>query len=153
MTRDLVVFDIDGVLLDCQHRVQHWLDGDFFKYASLAHKDTPIPQGIAVCKMFVANPEFRTIFVTGRGDSLVHRVATLTQLQTYVNQDIHNYQLIMREWPLVDDLDDAQKKPLMIEAAGYSIDEIFMVFEDRDSIVQMWRDRGITCYQTMKSTF
>jgi hypothetical protein len=151
--RNLVIFDIDGVLLSCQHRVQHWMDGDFDTYASLALKDSPIPQGVLICWMFLTNPNYRVLFVTGRGDANNHREDTLVCLRQHIHTGIRYDQLLMREWPLVDSLGDAEKKPLMIQQAGYSLDDIFMVFEDRDSIVEMWRTRGIVCYQTQPSDF
>ena len=153
MSRDLVVFDVDGVLLNCEHRLPHLYAGDMHKYFNLATKDTIIPQGIAICKMFVNNPDYRTIFVTARADSLVHRITTLCHLQKYVSPSIRDYQLIMREWPAADELHDSEKKPKMIVEAGYRLEDIFMVFEDRNSIVEMWRQRGVTCYQTQEGNY
>lgn len=151
--QDLIVFDIDGVLFNSEHRLQYMKSDTMHKYFKLAVKDTPIAQGIAVCKMFVTNPDYRTIFVTGRGDSLIHRVTTLCQLQNHISSRISDYQLIMREWPLADDLHDVEKKPIMISQAGYRLEDIFMVFEDRNSIVDMWRQRGVTCYQSQPGDF
>jgi phosphoglycolate phosphatase-like HAD superfamily hydrolase len=152
--RNLVVFDIDGVLMDSEHRLPHMLAGDFPKYFKMWQYDTPLPPGIAVCKMFIANPEYRVIFCTGRSDTLVHRIGTLTQLQNNISPKIRDSQLLMREYPEVGPhLHDTVKKPLMIEQAGYSLDNIFMVFEDRNSIVDMWRERGITVYHTQDGDF
>jgi hypothetical protein len=151
--RNLIIFDIDGVLLNSDHRLPFMFKGDLHTYFRLAVKDTPIPQGIAVCKMFVENPNYRTIFVTGRNDSLVHRVTTLCHLQKYVSPRISDHQLIMREWPNDDDLHDTEKKPQMIENAGYKLNDIFMVFEDRNSIVEMWRSRGVIVYHTQEGAF
>ena len=33
------------------------------------------------------------------------------------------------------------------------IDDIYMVFEDRDQVVKMWRDLGITCLQVANGDY
>jgi hypothetical protein len=153
-TKNLVVFDLDGVLFNSDHRIQLWLDGKHEEYFSLAYKDTPIPQGAAICKMFLNNPEFRVIFVTGRADTKAHRADTSWLLKTYVDHTINDSKLLMREYPEVGPhIPDYEKKPLMIESAGYSLDDIFMVFEDRNSIVEMWRSRGVIVYHTQDGAF
>jgi hypothetical protein len=152
--KNLVIFDVDGVLLHSEHRIQLWIEGKHVEYFDAAHKDKPIPQGIAVCKMFLSNPTFRVLFVTGRADTPFHREDTLTSLTEHLHISIPNDQLLMREYPEVGPhLHDTVKKPLMIEQAGYSLDDIFMVFEDRNSIVDMWRARGITCFHTQDGDF
>jgi hypothetical protein len=60
--------------------------------------------------------------------------------------------LLMR--PLDSDTEhDTTLKPRLIEQAGYSLDRILLVIEDRDSTVAMWRERGITCWQTQPGNF
>jgi hypothetical protein len=152
--KNIVVFDVDGVLLNCEHRLQLLLDGHHEEHFALASKDKPIPQGIAICKMFLNNPDYRVLFVTGRGDTPYHRQITRYDLEDYMDYTIHDAQLLMREYPEVGEhLHDTVKKPLMIEQAGYSLDDIFMVFEDRNSIVDMWRSRGVTTYHTQPGEF
>jgi phosphoglycolate phosphatase-like HAD superfamily hydrolase len=152
--KDLVIFDIDGVLLDSSHRIKLFIDKQHEQYFAKAFMDMPIPQGLAVCDMFLVNPAYRVLFVTGRGDTSGHREDTLISLNEYLDSYVASSQLLMREWPEVGEhLHDAQKKPLMIEQAGYSLDDIFMVFEDRNSVVEMWRKRGITVYHTQDGPF
>ena len=152
--KSLVVFDIDGVLLNSDHRVQLWLDGKVEEYFSKALGDTLILQGITICKTFLANFNYDVLFVTGRGDTLNHREDTLLMLRCCISTGISNSQLLMREYPEVGPhLHDTVKKPLMIEKAGYDLNDIFMVFEDRKSIVDMWRARGVMCYQTQDGNF
>lgn len=154
MSKNLVVFDLDGVLLNSKHRIQLWIDGKHEEYFKLGYKDTPIPQGIAIGTMFLNNPAFRVIFVTGRADTQVHRADTLLALKEYIDYSITDAQLLMREYPEVGQhLHDAEKKPLMIQQAGYDLDDIFLVFEDRNSIVEMWRSRGVIVYHTQNGDF
>jgi hypothetical protein len=159
--KKLVVFDIDGVLLNCDHRVQHFVDGSHATYVALARGDTVIEQGVTLCRMFLSDPCYKLLFVTGRGSSedkenpyYTHRFETLSKLQLHVDGRISNSQLFMRDWtPDAPIVHDTIKKPQMIEEAGYNLDDIFMVFEDRQCIVDMWRARGVTTYQTQSGDF
>jgi len=149
MSKNLVVFDIDGVLLEPKHRIHHWVAGEYEDYFSKALTDEPIEQGTTICRMFLRS-SFQVLFVTGRGDHKTHRWDTMTMLRNYVDPFIHWNQLLMREWlgAGVPGNPDTVEKPLMIERAGYSLDHIFLVFEDKKSIIDMWRARGVTCYET-----
>jgi FMN phosphatase YigB (HAD superfamily) len=152
--KNLVVFDLDGVLFDSEHRFPLWEAGKHEEYFQQVEDDKPLSPGITICSMFVANPKFEVIFVTGRGAHQTHRNLTLYMLRYHINPYINGKQLLMREWPMPDPYDhDTVKKPKMIEAAGYSLDDIFMVFEDRNSIVDMWRARGVTTYHTQIGDF
>lgn len=150
--KTLVVFDIDGVLFDPHpDRVQAYLDGRHDTYFSMAWMDTPIQQGIMMCRMFLS-AGYNVLFVTGRGDTPTHRQDTLDMLQHHLGYVLTDDQLLMRKFPIPEDEahEDHVVKPQMIERAGYFLNDIFLVFEDRPSIVNMWRERGITCYQTQE---
>ena len=151
-SKNLVIFDIDGVLMDSQARAQFWVDGDYEKYLNATATDKPIKQGLEVCRMFLRNHQFSVVFVTGRGDTPSHRKATLKDLEHYLGIPLDTSQLLMRAWPIPEEekYNDAVVKPKLITDAGYSLEDIFMVFEDRPSIVNMWRERGTVCYQTEK---
>lgn len=147
--KHLIIFDIDGVIFEPTHRIHHFINGEHEEYYKKAKTDDLLPQGILMCRFFLADYRYDVLFVTGRGDSGQHREDTLFMLRQHVYSGIRNEQLLMREVPAVCEPDSIHK-PKMIEAAGYSLDNIFIVFEDRKSIVEAWRDRGITCYQTQR---
>jgi len=161
MSKNLVVFDIDGVLINSEHRINYFLEGKHQLYVDLARGDTVIPQGAATCRLYLNDPQYEVVFVTGRGESLnpsnpyyTHRFETLLALQNLVSPKIRGTQLLMRDWePDAPVVPDTIKKPLMLEENGYSLDDIFIVFEDRQCIVDMWRERGITVYQTQRGDF
>jgi len=151
MSQNLVVFDIDGVLFDPKDRINHFVRGEYEEYIALAHTDKPIWQGIEVCKHFVGGGLYKTLFVTARWDHGSHRDQTLSMLRKYISPSIPSSALLMRmDYDSKDDIrvPDEVSKPNLIEQAGYSLDDIFLVFEDRTHIVEMWRSRGVTCYQT-----
>lgn len=46
--------------------------------------------------------------------------------------------------------DDVLKKTWL---DGIGADRVFCVFDDRDKVVQMWRDNGLTCFQVAPGNF
>ncbi len=148
MTKNIIVADIDGCCLDPEHRIPHFLAGDLDAYHAAWRHDSAIDPGVVIYQMFLARADqYRFLFVTGRPESA--REYTISQLQDHVHAGIEHSQLLMRPSHITGaDMHDTDLKPMLIELAGYSLRDIFMVFEDRNSIVSMWRSRGITCYQT-----
>ncbi len=144
----LVIFDIDGVLIDSDHRVQLYWNGDVDAYHAAVYADMPIVAGFEILRVFLKSTNHRVLFVTSRGDEPSHRRATLRQLELFSGYRINDDQLLMREYPQIEPerLLCSVKKPMMIEAAGYSLDDIVVVFEDNKDIADMWRARGINCY-------
>lgn len=150
MTKNIIVADIDGCCIDPEHRIPHFLAGDLDTYHSMWKQDSPIDPGAFIYRTLLERgDEFRFVFVTGRPESA--REYTLHQLQEHVHEGIRDSQLLMR--PPGEEMHDTELKPLLIERAGLDLRDIFMVFEDRNSIVAMWRSRGITCYQTQIGDF
>lgn len=148
----LIIADIDGCCLDPNERIHHFLNDDIATYHANWHVDTPIAQGVAMYRMLINNPEYQLVFVTGRQEAA--REYTLTQLQVHVDSSITSSQLLMRPNHISGkDIHDTDMKPILINEAGYKLEDIFMVFEDRNSVVDMWRQRGITCYQTQLGDF
>ena len=48
--------------------------------------------------------------------------------------------------------DDVLKKKWLDDLFP-NIDDITCVFDDRDKVVQMWRDNGISCFQVAPGNF
>jgi len=68
--RGLVVFDIDGVLADVEHRVHH-LEGprkDWRAFFAAAAADPPLPTGIELARELAADHDLA--YLTGRPESL-----------------------------------------------------------------------------------
>lgn len=144
----LVIFDIDGVLMDSAHRVQLYWDGRVDEYHAAVYDDLPILAGFELLKVFLNSPKYHVLFVTSRVGEFRHRIATMNQIELFSGYRLHDDQLIMREYPQIEPerLPCEVKKPMMIEAAGYSLDDIVLVFEDNKDIAAMWRNCGIACY-------
>jgi hypothetical protein len=152
--KNLIILDIDGCLVDSEERLPHFLNGDRETYDNLYHTDKTIPAGHVVYGMFLDmvrdTQSLEYLFVTGRSE--LCREYTTLQLQELFGFQIDQSKLLMR--PLDSEKEhDTVLKPRLIEEAGYSLDRILLVIEDRDSTVAMWRERGITCWQTQPGPF
>lgn len=147
--RYVVIFDIDGCLVDSDTRLPVLLDGNRPGWNALHHTDTAYPAGRTIYTLLIHSPGIHCVFVTSRQESSRdYTLAQLEQLLGVARTDIH---LLMR--PIGEDAtDDVVLKPRLIEEAGYILDEILLVIEDRDQTVEMWRSKGIECWQPRSSS-
>ena len=91
--------------------------------------------------------EVSLILITGREDK--YREHTVDWLRR--NQIVHYQELLMRR---TNDF----RKDYVIKKELYSKDikgkfDVLFALEDRDQVVKMWRDLGITCLQVAYGTF
>ena len=132
------IFDVDGTLMDINHR-RKYVEGEkkdwksFFDYMEF---DTPRPEIFDMahrCSMSVADTLF---IVSGRNEK--HREVTERQLD-----GIRYKTLIMRPDDNYEP-DHVFKKSIldMLIDSGYTPD---LVFDDRPSVIDMWRKNGIPC--------
>ena len=143
--KNIIVMDIDRCLLDPSARIQHYLAGNLDLYESLWETDTLIPQGLAVYSAFVFNPIYRCVFVTSRREW----ARESTELQLHRTFNTKTWSLLMRPNGCTkEDKDDAELKPWLLETHGFPLHEIFLAFDDRQAVVNTYRELGIVCYQT-----
>lgn len=146
MTR-CFVFDIDGTLADCSHRLHHIQkqpkDWDAFFGAVI--DDAPISHMVTLA--ISINKTHEIVFVSGRSDQC--RSDTLAWLNRHVFGV--GGPLYMRKAGDHRD-DDIVKIELLAElrADGY---EPIMVFDDRKRVVNAWRFAGIPCAQVADGDF
>lgn len=148
--KQIVIFDIDGCVIDSEERLPHLLAGDRKTYHALHHTDKLMHAGHVVYRALLKDPELLCLFVTGRCET--GRDFTLRQLQAIFGAEaFHPTQLLMRPEGCVDH--DRVLKPALIQARGHRIEDILLVFEDRNDNVAEWRELGVTCYQTQVGDF
>jgi FMN phosphatase YigB (HAD superfamily) len=141
-----VIFDIDGTLADCQHR-RHFVekapkDWEAF-YAGMIH-DKPKPNVVALTRMLSAFMPI--LLVTGRPEKwLQHTIAWLEE------HGVLYEALFMRK-----DGDFRSDVDLKAEIYCESIApcwNISLVVDDRTSVVKMWRELGLECWQVAEGDF
>lgn len=142
-----VIFDVDGTLMDLDHR-RKFLDGsmgkkDWSGFVNATKDDTPKDQIHSVAKALAAQGH-RIIILTGRNQAQ-HDITAL-QLK-----DIPYDTMVMRP----DDNYDADQD-LKAGMLDYLINSGYnptLVFDDRDAVVNMWRDKGLICCQVAPGDF
>lgn len=148
----MIIFDIDGVLSDCSHRLKY-IQGnkDWDKFHENVGYDKPIVAGCYLAFTLLNSKMYKekVVFLTGRPEKC--REKTLDWLKEYLGLfgNIINENLIMRE----DDNHepDTEFKRRIGERLGFK--NISLVFEDRDRVVKMWRENGVICYQTCEGNY
>src|SRR5262245_48937226 len=133
------IFDIDGTLADVSHRLPHIEKEpkDWEAFLACIDQDTPIPHMVRLARdlSYSGAP---IVYMSERTDDC--RAATETWLWL---QELPFGRVFLR--PLGDRRPGAELKRemlLQLRAEGY---EPTMVFEDRNSVVQMWREIGVPC--------
>lgn len=146
MKNTVYIFDIDGTLADCSHRVKY-VDGslgykDWDKFYGLCGEDKPIED---VCRIF-REIGYDIICVTGRTEK--YRDKTEKWL---IDNDLPCSCLFMR--PDGDHRPDYVLKREIYEKQIKDDCVVLGVFEDRTQVVEMWRNLGLTCFQVASGNY
>lgn len=140
-----VIVDIDGTISDSRPRLHFVRPGpgekrDNEAFHSRCSEDMPIAAAVRVVTV-LAN-YYKIVLLTGRPET--YREQTQDWLDR--NGIVYDY-LIMR--PAADSNLPATeyklREALALQAKGH---EIFLVVEDQQKLVDMWRANGIHCLQT-----
>ena len=143
-----VIFDVDGTLADCQHR-RHFIEGEgkkdwdsFFDPANVI-KD-PVIEPIAKLLRTLAQHTW-VIIVTAR------RFEDREVTKAWLNLHQIRYDDLYIRKP-GDRRDDAIFKREVLNDIQQNY-EVELVFDDRDRVVKMWREAGLTCLQVAEGNF
>lgn len=159
MTKDnrmwTYIFDIDGTLADITHRL-HFVKGkhidageppDWDMYLDACGNDTPIQPVIELNRRLRAMGQY-VILITGRNGGWRDETRAWLKKHGVMYDELH-----MRDEN--DRRPDYVVKRELYEAwKGKNPDkQVLGVFDDRDRVVQMWRDLGLQCYQVAKGDY
>ncbi len=144
-----VIVDLDGTCSNAVNR-QHLVDGsqkkDWDKFYDLCAEDEPHADIILLCDI-LGGRGFDLWLVTGR----VERVRART-LAWLTRQGFPFFRaLLMR--PDGDTRQDCILKAEIADSNGLTPDNTFLVLDDRDQVVRMWRERGFRCLQVANGAF
>ena len=142
------IFDIDGTLADCSHRL-HYISGehkDWDAFYKECVNDKPIMDVMEILWALQESGS-KIIYVTGR--PITYMDETMEWLQKYVGNRV--VALFMRK-------DGDHREDYIIKKEIYEEDiKDYMlidgVFEDRKQCVDMWRSLGLTCYQVADGNY
>ena len=144
----IVLVDIDGTIAEVHpERLEMIKDEnkDWDAFYKACHMDEPIKDVISIIDDLVVAGN-SIVLCTGRSE--ICRVETMKWLS---DNDIEYSQLLMRKEG--DFRHDIEVKPELLHKNMISKEDILMVFEDRNSMVEKWRELGLTVAQVAKGDF
>lgn len=141
------IFDIDGTIANCEHRVHHAKAKEWDEFFGKVHLDEPIPHMIDLYRSL--STKAQCVFVSGRND--VCREETTEWLRKHVVSYCAHFRLYMRRKN--DRRADYFTKSDLLDQLLKDGFRPIMAFDDRDQVVRMWRERGIPCAQVAPGNF
>lgn len=141
------IFDIDGTLADCSHRLPHIQKQpkDWRAFFAAVEHDAPIPHIIELaCDLDAAGREI--VYVSGRSDECRH--ATVQWLKRH---GLPLGTLYMRKEGDHRN-DDIVKAEILAELREQDYQPV-MAFDDRNRVVEQWRRNGVPCAQVADGDF
>jgi phosphoglycolate phosphatase-like HAD superfamily hydrolase len=143
---DCYLFDIDGTVADCSHRLHHIEKSpkDWDAFFQACDEDSPIEH---ICDLVrIVSLELPVVFVSGRSDQC--REETEEWLKKH---RLWSGYLYMREHG--DHRPDDIIKLELLEKVRSDGWRPIMAFDDRDRVVAAWRSAGIPCAQVAPGDF
>lgn len=149
-----VIFDLDGTLADIETRrgisikENGKMDWDIFFDPNNISLDTPNRPVITMAKLLKESGH-RIVILSGR--SKVTKDATREWLKLFdVPFDILKMRPDNKEFKFMP---DDQLKKLWLDQLFPNTDDVLCVFDDRDKVVKMWRENGLSCLQVAEGNF
>ena len=155
MDKKIIIFDLDGTLalIDKRRAISTKDNGKmdwdiFFDPKNISLDDPNIP----VIKMaqMLDSQGFNIVIFSGRSNRT--RTATKNWLTKH-NVPFNDFDLHMR--PTSDDwhfMKDSTLKQIWLDSV-VNKDDVFAVFDDRQQVVDMWRDNGLQVFQVADGDF
>ena len=150
--KNTVIFDLDGTLanIDVRRKLatkpNGKLDWDVFHNPSNIKLDVPNEPVVKMAELFAENG-FNIVIFSGRTDKTERRTRSWLS-----NNRVPFHKLVMRPHKTMNFVPDEILKKDMLDK-HIDIDDIFMVVDDRQKVVDMWRDLGLTCVQVAPGDF
>ena len=150
--RNTIIFDLDGTLAIIDKRRElstkpngklDW--GKFFDPSNIA-LDVPNPPVVKMAQMF-AEQGFNIVIFSGRSNKTEH-----TTRSWLSNNRIPFQKLVMRDSETDHFTPDWVLKKDMLDE-HVDINDVFLVFDDRDRVVKLWRSLGLTTFQVADGDF
>lgn len=145
MAKNIIICDLDGTLCDISHRL-HYIeseDKDWDAFFKACVDDDCYVDVLRVVEN-LCGKDNKLVFVSGRSD--VVEGETREWLDDTVAVE---YELRMRK--AGDHRPDHEVKAEM--TADLKPEDVWLVLDDRDQVVKMWRERGFRCLQVADGSF
>ena len=150
--KNTIIFDLDGTLalIDERRELSTKPNGkiDFNKLhdPSLIKHDKPNWPVIKMAQLF-AEQGFNIVIFSGRSDK-----TKFTTRSWLSNNRVPFQKLVMSPHKTMNFVHDEILKKDMLDKHA-DIDDVFLVVDDRNKVVKMWRDLGLTVFQVADGNF
>ena len=164
-----VIFDLDGTLAIIDKRKEHATQSngkinwnEFFNPAHISF-DEPNEPVIKLAQMF-HDYNYEILIFSGRNDRMYERTVEWLEWN-----DVPYDLLVMRpdkfqpkDWPVAEGnpatpdmryMPDEELKKAMLDEFVEDLDDVFLVVDDRDKVVKMWRSLGLNTWQVADGNF
>ena len=153
MNKKTVIFDLDGTLADIDIRRDKSLkpngklNWDIFAASdSIMNWDKPNLPVIKMAQLF-SQQGFKIVILSGRSDKMFDRTVEWLEWN-----DVPFDKLVMRDSKTNHFTpDDVLKKDMLDKHVD--INDVFLVVDDRDRVVKLWRSLGLTTFQVADGDF
>lgn len=152
--KNIIVVDIDGTLAIVGDRLKYLQQEkkDWDAFYNSCFEDEPIQEMCDLVNLLYRKGNYQIVFLTGRRESVRHITAHWLGRNVFDSATAPGEKtLLMR--PNGDHRDDTEVKIEQFKKAGYRVEDIAFVLEDRDAMVKMWRDLGVRCLQVAKGDY
>ena len=142
-----VVFDLDGTLCDISHRL-YLIKRDkplWEAFNEACSSDLPRRREIELLKTLY-KAGYKIALFTGRSASFK------PETEDWLFYHGIKYDTLQMR-AVGDRRSDSAVKKEYLESAGIKPEQVLFVVEDRDRVVQMWRDLGILCLQNVNGAY
>ena len=145
--RKTIIFDVDGTIADVEHR-RHFVNGnnDWDSFRKETVNDTPVQWVCDIARRFIAQGD-DVAFFSARNES--EREITEKQISQWIG-DGHKGVFLR---PNGDYTPDDEFKSALADKFIDMGGKIDLIFDDRQKVVDMWRDKGFTVVQVAEGDF
>ena len=145
----LFVIDMDGTLCNAKHR-EHLAQAKCWDEFHAGLADDEPNQDVLYFLQMLMKQEHSFIFLTGRNEAYRNQT-----VQWLIKHDVYADDLLMR--PDGNFQPDAEIKPYLLrqwlDYAGSDSTSVVAILEDRDKMVECWRNLGYACWQVRVSGY
>ena len=155
----IIICDLDGTIADLDHRLPMIKEGnkEWDKFHDSCDIDTPI-LGVRAVLFALLHNKNQVIYVTGRPESSRTKTRAWLDLHKFPTGSLHmrpngnyNHDYILKKEILYQDI--LMSSTPTEWGKGITKEDILCVLEDRDSVVKMWREEGLTCLQVKEGNY
>jgi len=140
--KPVVIFDIDGTIADIDHRRHFVVDGnnDWKSFNDAMGEDVPNIAVVSLYKTLWTSEAYQLVLVSGRSEAY----RDITENWLFWN-GIPFSKVLMR--PNRDSRPDEKIKFEILEKLRAEGHNVIFAVDDRQKVVDMWRQNGVTCLQ------